>query len=102
LGLVTTAIWLISFGQTIQTVISFNNGETLGKFILYLYLCEYGKLCILLSNLLGGTKYEGYSESNLPICEIRAVNSFLRAKNMSASEIHRELCAVYGQNLMSE
>jgi hypothetical protein len=26
-------------------------------------------------------------------CEIRAVIRFLRAKNMSAAEIHRELCA---------
>jgi hypothetical protein len=29
-------------------------------------------------------------------CEIRAVISFLHAKNMSDAEIHRELCAVYG------
>jgi hypothetical protein len=35
-------------------------------------------------------------------CEIRAVISFLHAKNMSDVEIHRELCAVYGQNVMSE
>jgi hypothetical protein len=34
--------------------------------------------------------------------EIRAVNRFLRAKNVSAAEIHRELCAVYGQNVTSE
>jgi hypothetical protein len=33
----------------------------------------------------------------------RAVIRFLHAKNMSAAEIHRELCAaVYGQILMSE
>jgi hypothetical protein len=31
-------------------------------------------------------------------CKIR----FLHAKNMSAAEIHHELCDVYGQNLMSE
>jgi transposase len=36
-------------------------------------------------------------------CEIRAVIHFLHTKNMSAVEIHHELCAVvYGQNLMSE
>jgi hypothetical protein len=35
-------------------------------------------------------------------CEIHAVIRFLRAKIMSAAEIHRELCAVHGQNLMSE
>jgi hypothetical protein len=27
---------------------------------------------------------------------------FLCAKNMSAAEIHRELCPVYGQNVTSE
>jgi hypothetical protein len=36
-------------------------------------------------------------------CEIRAVIRFLHAKNMSAAEIHHELCAaVYGQNGTSE
>jgi transposase len=35
-------------------------------------------------------------------CEIRAVILFLHAVNMNAVEIHRELCAVYGQNVMSE
>jgi transposase len=35
-------------------------------------------------------------------CEIRAVIRFLHAKNMTAAEINRELCAVYGQNVMSE
>jgi hypothetical protein len=35
-------------------------------------------------------------------CEIRAVIRFLHAKNMSATEIHRELHAVYRQNIMSE
>jgi hypothetical protein len=29
-------------------------------------------------------------------CEIRAFIRFLHSKNMSAEEIHRELCAVYG------
>jgi hypothetical protein len=37
-----------------------------------------------------------------PGCEIRPVIRFLHAKNMSAAEIHCELCAVYGQNVMSE
>jgi hypothetical protein len=35
-------------------------------------------------------------------CEIRAVFRFLQIKNTSAAQIHRELCAVYGQNIMSE
>jgi hypothetical protein len=32
--------------------------------------------------------------------EFRAVISFLHAKNMSASEIHSELCAAFSQNVM--
>jgi hypothetical protein len=35
-------------------------------------------------------------------CEIRAVISFLHAKIMSSVEIHRELYAVYGENVTSE
>jgi hypothetical protein len=35
-------------------------------------------------------------------CKIRTVILFLRAKNVSGAEIHRELCAVYDQNIMSE
>jgi hypothetical protein len=35
-------------------------------------------------------------------CEIFAVIRFLRTKIVSAAEIHCELCAVYGQNVMSE
>jgi transposase len=35
-------------------------------------------------------------------CEIRSVIRFLHSRNMSAAEIHRELCAVYGKNVMSE
>jgi hypothetical protein len=35
-------------------------------------------------------------------CKIHAVIHFLQAKNMSAAEIHLELCAVYGQNVTSE
>jgi hypothetical protein len=36
-------------------------------------------------------------------CEIRAVvRFFFHDKNMSPVEIHRELCEVYGQNVMSE
>jgi hypothetical protein len=39
---------------------------------------------------------------NAPSFEIPAVIRFLHAKNVSAAEIHRELCGVYGQNVMSE
>jgi hypothetical protein len=35
-------------------------------------------------------------------CGIGTVISFLHTKSMSAVEIHRELCVVYGQNVMSE
>jgi transposase len=39
---------------------------------------------------------------NTASCEFRAHILFLHVKNMSAAEIHRELCVVYGQNLISE
>jgi hypothetical protein len=35
-------------------------------------------------------------------CEIRADIRFLHAKNMSVAEIHREICAVYGQIVIHE
>jgi hypothetical protein len=35
-------------------------------------------------------------------CEIRTVARSLHAKDMSDAEIYRDLCAAYGQNLMSE
>jgi transposase len=35
-------------------------------------------------------------------CEIRSVIRFLHANDMNAAKIHFELCAVYGQNVMSE
>jgi hypothetical protein len=35
-------------------------------------------------------------------CEIRVLIHFLHYKNRSAAEIHRELCAIYGQNVTSE
>lgn len=34
-------------------------------------------------------------------CEVRSVIRFLTAKNKNATEIHRELCSVYGENVMS-
>lgn len=34
--------------------------------------------------------------------EVRAVIWFFSAKNYSVAAIHRELCAVYGQKIMSE
>jgi transposase len=39
---------------------------------------------------------------NTASCEFRAVVRSLHFKNIIAEEIHRELCAVYGQNLMTE
>lgn len=35
-------------------------------------------------------------------CEIRAVIRFMQAEGLSAAEIHRRMCKVYGQNFMSE
>jgi hypothetical protein len=35
-------------------------------------------------------------------CEIHIVVHFLHTKNISAVEIHPELCTVYPQNVMSE
>jgi hypothetical protein len=35
-------------------------------------------------------------------CEILALIGFLHSKNISAVESHPELCAIYGQNIMSE
>jgi hypothetical protein len=40
--------------------------------------------------------------NNPTSCEICAVFRFLQSKNMSAAEIHRELCTVYVKNVMSE
>ena len=35
-------------------------------------------------------------------CEIRSVIRYLSAKVMKAVEIHRKICEIYGQNLMSD
>jgi hypothetical protein len=35
-------------------------------------------------------------------CKIRAVIRILHVKNLSAAEIHCELCAVYSQNVTRE
>lgn len=35
-------------------------------------------------------------------CEVRAVIRFLSAKGLKAIDIHREICAVYGENIMSD
>lgn len=35
-------------------------------------------------------------------CEVRSVIRFLCAKGLKAIEIHREICAVYGENIMSD
>jgi transposase len=40
--------------------------------------------------------------NNPSSCEIRTIIRLLYAKNMSAVEIHPELCMIYGQNIMSE
>jgi cytochrome c-type biogenesis protein CcmH/NrfF len=35
-------------------------------------------------------------------CEVRAVIRFLHAEGQSATEIHRRLCRVYGDTVMSD
>ena len=39
---------------------------------------------------------------NLADCEVRAVIRFLSAKGLKPIGIHREICAVYGQNIISD
>jgi hypothetical protein len=36
------------------------------------------------------------------ICEVRAVIRFLHAEGQSAAEIHRRLCRIYGDNVISD
>ena len=38
---------------------------------------------------------------NPAACEMRSVIRFLNAKNMKPTEIHRQLCDVYGEHAMS-
>ena len=35
-------------------------------------------------------------------CEIRAVTRFLQAKNIQPADIHRQVCEVYGEGVMSD
>jgi transposase len=35
-------------------------------------------------------------------CKVRAVSCFLRAQGQSAGDIHRRLCCVYGDNVLSD
>jgi len=35
-------------------------------------------------------------------CELRSVISFLNARNVLPSEIHHQICQVYGDNAMSD
>jgi hypothetical protein len=35
-------------------------------------------------------------------CKVRAVTRFLHTEGQSAAEIHRRLCHVYGDNIMSD
>jgi hypothetical protein len=35
-------------------------------------------------------------------CEMHAAICFLHAKNINATEFHRELCMVYSQNVMGK
>jgi len=40
--------------------------------------------------------------NNPASCEVRAAIQFLLARNNNAAKIHRQLCEVYGPNVMSE
>ena len=40
--------------------------------------------------------------NNPASCEVRAVIRFLLARNNNAAEIHKQLCEVYGLNVMSD
>ncbi|GBN55596.1 hypothetical protein AVEN_73075-1 [Araneus ventricosus] len=35
-------------------------------------------------------------------CEVRSVIRFLKAKNVKQAEIHRQLVAIYGENVMTD
>jgi transposase len=35
-------------------------------------------------------------------CEIRSVIRFLNARNVKPADIHRQVCEVYGENVMSD
>ena len=41
-------------------------------------------------------------KNNPASCEVRAVIRFLLARNNNAAKIHRQLCEVYGPNVMSD
>jgi len=43
----------------------------------------------------------GRSDDNVPSSEIRAVIRFLILKNMTGTEIHRDLTETYGENMLS-
>jgi hypothetical protein len=67
--------------------------------------------CLVNHHLTGNLVYVHISKESVMMspmidnpasCEIRTVTHFLRAINMSAAEIHCELCAAYGQNVLSE
>jgi transposase len=44
----------------------------------------------------------GHEQRRSASCEVRAVIRFLHAERQSAAEIHRRLCRVYGDTVMSE
>jgi hypothetical protein len=65
------------------------NHHITGRLVFVLVSTEWVMMCPIIDNP--------------GICEIRAVIRFLRAKNISAMEIHCELsAAVYGQNVISK
>jgi hypothetical protein len=64
------------------------NHQTTGHLVFVLISTEQVMICSAIDN-----------PASFEIC---TVNCFLRSKNMSGAEIHRELCTVYCQNVMSE
>jgi len=73
--------WLPSYNWKDTDAISWNS--------CYVYVCS----CV--SNMFKTT--EGAAD-----CEIRSVIRFLNARNVVPSEIHHQICHVYGDNAMSD
>jgi hypothetical protein len=60
--------------------------------------------CLVNHHITGHLAFVLVSTERVMMCPMidNPTSCKIRARNMSAAEIHRELCAVYGQNLTSE
>lgn len=75
-------------GDSVTWLICLVNHPITGYLMFVLASVEWSRMCPTINN---STSYE-----------IHALIRFLHARNMSAAEIHRELCLAYGWNVMSE